>query len=220
MFRVSPIPLCVVALALCCSGVPPIVAQDIRPAPKILVISREDGKRGGAAPSRRSGHAIVATSASGTPRTLIFEGYDSWTQWEKARSSATGSADETIWTRRDDLSLRPGFRPGSHAEVTIEYRLRPGHAEEFEELVKLYTEGYQAVPAIHWGTYEETYGAPGNVFLVIITHKDAAELDSEDANDAKFVEALGPERLKKLAELEASCLESKHADLYFLDPGR
>ncbi|HXP08102.1 MAG TPA: hypothetical protein VN828_06375, partial [Acidobacteriaceae bacterium] len=53
---------------------------------------------------------------------------------------------------------------------------------------------------------------------VIITHKAAAELDAEDENDKKFADALGADGLKKLATLEASCLESKQADLFFIDP--
>ena len=123
-----------------------------------------------------------------------------------------------MWAKRDDLSLNPGFRVGARVEVIIQYRVRPGHAEEFEDLVKLYTQGYQGVSGMHWGTYEEIYGSPGNTFLVIITHKAAAELDAEDENDKKFADALGADGLKKLAALEASCLESKQADLFFIDP--
>jgi cellobiose-specific phosphotransferase system component IIB len=115
-------------------------------------------------------------------------------------------------------TLNPGFRLGARVEVIIQYLVRPGHAQEFEDLVNLYTEGYKGVPGMHWGTYEETYGSPGNAFLVIVTHKSAAELDAEEDNDKKFAEALGQERLKKLALLEASCVESKQADVFFIDP--
>ena len=181
-------------------------------------------------------HYYAVVSLSGPPRVLFFHGYDSYAEWADQRqgtdpalastlartTAADGdllsSKDYSVWAKRDDLSLNPGFRVGARVEVIIEYRVRPGHAEEFEDLVKLYTQGYEGVSGMHWGTYEEIYGSPGNTFLVIITHKAAAELDAEDENDKKFADALGADGLKKLASLEASCLESKHADLFFIDP--
>jgi hypothetical protein len=181
-------------------------------------------------------HYYAVVSLSGPPRVLFFHGYDSYAEWADQRqgtdpalasalartTAADGdllsSKDYSVWAKRDDLSLNPGFRVGARVEVIIEYRVRPGHAEEFEDLVKLYTQGYEGVSGMHWGTYEEIYGSPGNTFLVIITHKAAAELDAEDENDKKFADALGADGLKKLAALEASCLESKHADLFSIDP--
>jgi hypothetical protein len=190
----------------------------------------------GLAAGKVPNHYYAAVSLSGPPRVLFFHGYDSYAEWADQRqgtipalastlartTAADGdllsSKDYSVWAKRDDLSLNPGFRVGSRVEVIIEYRVRPGHAEEFENLVKLYTQGYQGVSGMHWGTYEEIYGSPGNTFLVIITHKAAAELDAEDENDKKFADALGADGLKKLAALEASCLESKQADLFFIDP--
>ena len=183
-------------------------------------------------------HYVAAVSLSGAPRVLFFHGYDSYADWAQGNSGATtgpslastlarttaadgdllSSKDYTVWAKRDDLSLDPGFRVGTRVEVIIQYLVRPGHSQEFEDLVKLYTDGYKGVSGMHWGTYEEIYGPPGNAFLVIITHKSAAELDAEDDNDKKFVENLGPEGLKKLALLEASCLESKQTDLFSIDP--
>ena len=228
-----------------------LMAQDILPGAKLLVISREYTKPGkdgaphqaveGAYPKALAAgkvpnHYYAAVSLSGPPRVLFFHGYDSYAEWADQRqgtdpalastlahtNAADGdllsSKDYSVWAKRDDLSLNPGFRVGARVEVIIQYRVRPGHAEEFEDLVKLYTQGYQGVSGMHWGTYEEIYGSPGNTFLVIITHKAAAELDAEDENDKKFADALGADGLKKLAALEASCLESKQADLFFIDP--
>jgi hypothetical protein len=239
--------------SLSCSHAVVLLAQEIIPAAKILVISREytkpdkDGSPHqaveGAYPRALAGISssdryYAAVSVSGPPRVLFFHGYDSYADWAQAQLGAVtnpsavatlgrtnladgellSSKDYSVWSKRDDLSLNPGFRAGARLEVVIQYLVRPGHAEEFEELVKLYTDGYKGVPGMHWGTYEETYGSPGNAFLVIITHKSASELDAEDGNDDKFAAALGTEGLKKLALLEASCLESKQADLFFIDP--
>jgi hypothetical protein len=190
------------------------------------------------AAAKSPNHYFAAVSLSGPPRVFFFHGYGSFAEWVQGSSGATtdptvaatlarttaadgdllSSKDYTVWTKRDDLSLDPGFRVGTRVEVIIQYLVRSGHGQEFEDLVKLYTDGYKGVSGMHWGTYEETFGSPGNAFLVIITHKSAAELDAEDANDKKFVENLGPEGLKKLALLEASCLESKQTDLFFIDP--
>jgi hypothetical protein len=190
------------------------------------------------AAAKSPNHYLAAVSLSGPPRVLFFHGYDSYAEWAQGSSRATSdptlaatlarttaadgdllsSKDYTVWAKRDDLSLDPGFRVGTRVEVIIQYLVRPGHGQEFEDLVKLYTDGYKGVSGMHWGTYEEIYGPPGNAFLVIITHKSAAELDAEDDNDKKFVENLGPEGLKKLALLEASCLESKQTDLFSIDP--
>jgi hypothetical protein len=190
------------------------------------------------AAAKSPNHYLAAVSLSGPPSVFFFHGYDSYAEWVQGSSGAStdpavasmlarttaadgdllSSKDYTVWAKRDDLSLDPGFRVGTRVEVVIQYLVRPGHSQEFEDLVKLYTDGYNGVSGMHWGTYEETYGSPGNAFLVIITHKSAAELDAEDGNDQKFVENLGPEGLKKLALLEASCLESKQTDLFFIDP--
>jgi hypothetical protein len=188
--------------------------------------------------AKLSEHYYAAISLSGPPRVLFLHGYPSYSEWvsdlastpadpavsarlagiDEADGDLLSSKDYTAWIRRDDLSLNPGFRVGTRMEVIIQYLVRPGHADEFAQLVNLYKEGYKPVPSMHWGTYEETYGGPGNAFLVIVTHKSAAELDAEDANDQKFADTLGPERLKKLAALEASCLESKQTDLFLIDP--
>jgi hypothetical protein len=248
--RMAALPL---LASLSCSSSTLLFAQDILPAAKILVISREYTKPGkdgaphqaveGAYPKvlaagKIPNHYFAAVSLSGPPRVLFFHGYESYAEWAEQRQGTTNdpaaattlarttaadgdllsSKDSSVWAKRDDLSLNPGFRVGARVEVIIQYQVRPGHGQEFEDLVKLYTDGYKDVPDIHWGTYEEIYGSPGNTFLVIITHKSAAELDAEDDNDKKFADALGAEGLKKLGELEASCLESKQADLFFIDP--
>src|ERR1700733_4093629 len=192
-----------------------LLAQDILPSAKILVISREYTKPGKDGPPHQAvegaypralaagkipNHYYAAVSLSGPPRVFFFHGYDSYAEWAQGSTGATtdptvaatlahttaadgdllSSKDYTVWVKRDDLSLNPGFRVGTRVEVIIQYLVRPGHGQEFEDLVKLYTQGYKDVSGMHWGTYEETYGSPGNAFLVIITHKSASELDAED----------------------------------------
>jgi hypothetical protein len=184
-------------------------------------------------------HYYAVVSMSGPPRALFFHGYSSFAEMAASQKNATsGSAlsstldrtnaadgdllsskDYSVWVKRDDLSLNPGFRVGSHYEEIMQFFIRPGHYREWEELVKLVTDGYKkSVPEFHWGMYEEAYGSPGGAYLVITTIKSAADLDAEEGQSKKFEEALGADGMKKLEELEAACVESRQTNLFFIDP--
>lgn len=127
--------------------------------------------------------------------------------------------DTSTWAQQPDLSLNPGFRVGSHYEEISQFIVRPGHRKEWEELVKMVIAGYKkGVPEAHWGMYEEVYGSPGGGYLVISTVKSATDLDNEFASGKKFEEAMGEEGLKKMAALEASCVESAMTNLFWIDP--
>jgi hypothetical protein len=182
-------------------------------------------------------YALV--SLSGPPRALFLHGYSSFAEMAGANRSATSdstlsatldrtnaadgdllsSKDYSVWVKRDDLSLDPGFRVGARYVEMSQFFVRPGHYKEWEELVKLVTDGYKkGVPGAHWGTYEQAYGTSGSAFLVITTIKAATELDAEEAQGKQFEEALGADGQKKLAELEAACVESRQTNLFFIDP--
>jgi hypothetical protein len=184
-------------------------------------------------------HYYALVSLSGPPRALFFHGYSSFADMAAAqRSAITDSAlsatidrtnaadgdllsskDYSVWTKRDDLSLDPGFRVGARYQEVLQFVIRPGHYKEWEELVKLVVDGYKkGVPGAHFGTYEEAYGSPGGAFLVLITVKSAADLDAEEGQGKQFEEALGAEGMKKMAELEAACVESRQTNLFFIDP--
>jgi len=184
-------------------------------------------------------HYYAVVSMSGPPRALFFHGYSSFAEMAAANKAATSdsplsatidrtnaadadllsSKDYSVWVKRDDLSLNPGFRVGSHYEEIMQFFIRPGHYREWEELVKLVTDGYKkSVPEFHWGMYEEAYGSPGGAYLVITTIKSAADLDAEEGQSKKFEEALGADGMKKLEELEAACVESRQTNLFFIDP--
>jgi hypothetical protein len=184
-------------------------------------------------------HYYAAVSLSGPQRTVFLHSYSSFAEWAESQGSSRtnpalaasleranaadgdllSSKDYSVWVYREDLSLNSGFRVGTRFEELTQFFIRPGHNKEWEELVKLVTEGYRkGVPTAHWGTYEMTYGTPGGVFLVIITHKSAAELDNAEAEDKQFVEAMGADGMKKLNELEAACVESRQTNLFAIDP--
>jgi hypothetical protein len=181
----------------------------------------------------------AAVSLSGPSRALFFHGYSSFADMAAAHNNAISdsalsatldrttaadgdllsSKDYSIWQKRDDLSLNPGFRVGSRYVEILQFNIRPGHYQEWEQLVKLVTDGYKkAVPDFHWATYEEAYGSPGGSYLVITSLKSATELDAAEARGKKFAEAMGADGLKKLDELEAACVESRNSNLFVIDP--
>ena len=105
------------------------------------------------AAAKSPNHYLAAVSLSGPPRVLFFHGYDSYAEWAKESIGATtnpavaaslarttaadgdllSSKDYTVWAKRDDLSLDPGFRVGTRVEVIIQYLVRPGHGQEYED---------------------------------------------------------------------------------------
>jgi hypothetical protein len=192
-----------------------------------------------AASKTASSHYTAGVSLSGPSRVLFLYSYPSLAAIEAehkaidsdpvlsaaldraavADGDLLSASDSSTWTQRPDLSLNPGFRVGTHYEEISQFNVRPGHYREWEELVKMVIDGYKrGVPEAHWGMYEEVYGSPGGSYLVISTVKSAADLDNEFASGKKFEEAMGAEGLKKMEALEASCVESRMTNLFWIDP--
>jgi len=184
-------------------------------------------------------HYYALTSLSGPTRALFLSSYPSFAALAEERRKVDSNpvlaaaldhaniadgdlltqSDSSVWLRRDDLSLNPGFRVGARYDEISQFVVRPGHYQEWEELVKLVIDGYKkGVPEAHWGTYEEAYGSPGGVFLVITTLRSAAEIDNDFASGKKFTEAMGEEGMKRLEQLEASCVESRQTNLFLIAP--
>jgi hypothetical protein len=184
-------------------------------------------------------HYYAVTSLSGPSRALFLSSYASFAALEAARMSVESNAplsaaldsantadgdllsatESSVWVQREDLSLNPGFRVGARLEEITQFRIKPGHFKEWEDLVKLVLDGYKkGVPDAHWGAYEEAYGSPGGGFLIIVTMKSAAEIDANFAAGKKFQEAMGEDGMKKMALLEASCVESEQTNLFKINP--
>jgi hypothetical protein len=191
------------------------------------------------AASKAAPHYYAATSLSGPPRALFFFSYPSFEAWEAenkgieqdAKLSAAldtanmadgdllSSTDESVWIRRDDMSLNAGFRVGARLEEITQFHIKPGHHKEWDDLVQMVIAGYKkGVPEMHWGAYEEAYGTPGDGFIFITTLKSGADIDGEFASDKRFEAAVGPEGFKKLDELAAACVESEQSNLFIIDP--
>lgn len=192
------------------------------------------------AAAKSPSHYFAMNSLSGPPRTLFFLAYSSFAAWEKDNQAlehnATLSAaidhaqaadgdllnayDSSVWTYSEESSLNAPVRIEDmrYMEITA-IKTRPGHRQEWSELVKLYKQGYADVSTAHWALFENMYGTDtGDEYLVITPMKSMSEIDEEVAADKQFRAALGADGLKKLSALSAACIESVQTNLFQFNP--
>ena len=186
-------------------------------------------------------HYIAIEALSGPTRALFLTGYPSFAAWEKdnqdTAKNATLSAaidkammadgdllssyDQGVFMFNEEGSLRAGTAdvPRSrYFEISV-FRVRPGHRKEWQELVKMYQKGYEKVPNAKWALFESVYGADnGGMYLVFNPMKSLAEVEEGYADEKKFADALGEDKMKKLAELTASCIEAQQTNLFRFNP--
>ena len=186
-------------------------------------------------------HYFALEALSGPSRALFLTGYPSFAAWEKdnqdTAKNATLSAaidkaaladgdlltsyDQGVFMFNDEGSLRAGTAdvPRSrYFEISV-FRVRPGHRKEWEELVKLYREGYEKVPNAKWALFESVYGVDnGGMYLVFNPMKSLTEVEEGYADEKKFVDAMGADNMKRLGELTASCIESQQTNLFRFAP--
>ncbi len=183
---------------------------------------------------------IGMTSLSGKSRALFLTFYDSFEAWQKdsdatdknaalsaaldranmADGELLDSIDQGEFYFRDEMSLRP--QPDlSHKRYMefILFHVRPGKDKEWDEVVKIFKEGYEkAVPGAHWGMFEQMYGGDGGTFLMVISHKSLAEIDQSFAEDKQFEAAIGEDGMRKLDELYAASVQSDQEQLFAFNP--
>jgi hypothetical protein len=185
-------------------------------------------------------HYFAATSVTGKNRTLFFVPYDSFEAWEKDNRAQQKNAglsaaldrasmndgdllsemDTSMLTYDEEQSQRAAAVDIAHMryfEISL-YRVRPGHREEWADLMKLVKGAYDKFPEVHWAMYDAVYGQEDVTYVVLQPLKSAAEVDQGMARDPKFAEAMGEEGMKKLAELEASAVEFYQTNLFQFAP--
>lgn len=186
-------------------------------------------------------HYLAMDSVSGKPRSLFFTGYDSFDVWQKDSDGIAKNA--TLAAALDHASEVDGALLDStetsafyyvedqsyNAAVDIphmrffeieSFKVRPGHDKEWADAVKLVKEAYaKGVPDAHWAMYQAVYGAPGGTSYIVITPlKSMAEVDTNFANNSKFMAAMGADGMKKLSELSASAIEESSTNLFAFSP--
>jgi hypothetical protein len=185
-------------------------------------------------------HYFAAESMSGKPRVLFFVGYPSFEAWEKdnkaQEKNATLSAaldraevsdgellddfQQDVLLFDPDLSLHTRDIAHDRYFEISRYQVKPGHRAEFEELAKMYVEGYGKISQhANWATFESYYGQDnGGVYIAVSAMASLAENDQFMGDDKKFSDAMGPEKMKKVRELTASSVDSMMTNLYEFKP--
>jgi hypothetical protein len=183
-------------------------------------------------------HYLAVNALSGKPRALFLTGYDSFDAWEKdymaVQKNATLAAaverasvadgdllsdfDATALLFRDDYSLRAMFDIPHmrYFEISL-YRVRPGHMQDWDTLVKMVIAAYQKIPDVHWATYQAIYGQEGGTWVVFNPMKSASEIDQSFDQSKKFMAAMGDD-MKKFTELEAATIESSQHNWFAFSP--
>jgi len=184
-------------------------------------------------------HYLAATSMSGRPRALFMAGYDSFAAWEKDNlayeknpalsalldrdsvmdGELLDQVQQSVYLYDPDLSLHVGDAVHSRYFDIQHYKIKPGHREEWEELVKIYQNGYAKIPGANWALYESYYGEDnGGIYLAISRLTSLAEEDQGLSDSKKFEEAVGPAEMKKISALSASCIDSVQDNLFAFSP--
>jgi len=184
-------------------------------------------------------HYLAVDSMSGKPRSLFFTGYESFEAWEKdfkalekdaalnaaldranvADGELLDSTDQSVFVFREELSLRakvdiPHMR---YFEIS-RFHVKQGHGHDWEKLVKMYQEGFEKMPDVHWAMYQVAYGREDGTYIIFNPMKTAAEIDRGYADFKKFTDAMGEDGMRKLAELTAATVDSSETNLFVFNP--
>jgi hypothetical protein len=185
-------------------------------------------------------HYLGMTSLSGKQRALYFTGYDSFEAWEKdsaavdkniglsaelerasvADGELLDAVDQMVYSYNEKMSYRASadLAQQRFMEITV-YHVRPGHGEEWREVVKMAQEAQEkAETSAHWATYELIYGGESGTYAVLSAHKSLAEIDEGFLDDKKFEEALGEEGMKKFRELYGAAVDTSRQELFAFNP--
>jgi hypothetical protein len=184
-------------------------------------------------------HYFAVSAMTGKPRVLFLVGYDSFEAWEKDSAamaknktlSATfrraaaadgdllSEQDQAVLVYNDEQSLNANISIASmrYFEISL-YRLRPGHRNDWEELVKLVKSAYEKVPDMHWAMFQAMYGQEGTTYAVFIPMKSLKDVDDGFAKDKQFASAMGEDNMKRLAELESAAIEFSQTNLFQFSP--
>ncbi len=184
-------------------------------------------------------HYFAAEAMSGKPRVLFFIGYPSFEAWEKDNKAMEANAtltaalehasasdaelltdyDSGVFVFDPDLSLHTGDIIHDRYFEVSQYKVKPGHREEWKALVKLYREGFAGTPRVNWAVFESYYGADnGGLYLAISKMASLKDDDAGMDDDKAFAATLGPDKMKMVESLTADCLDSSQTNLFEFNP--
>ena len=99
--------------------------------------------------------------------------------------------------------------------------IRPGHTQEFEDLVKMVTTAYEKVgSSAHWGAYRLRFGDQAGTYVLLTSASSMADFDQIFGEQPKYMASLSDGEKKKMNELRAAAIESGHYELYSVNPAQ
>jgi len=183
-------------------------------------------------------HYLAMDSMSGPNRTLFMFAYDSFGAFGKDQdfmnAGAFGAANDAasiadgamlskfeahMYVYHPEMSLHTGADI-SHARYWQfqSFRIKPGHDKDWNDLVKIYTDGFASIPAANWATYESVFAEDnGGVWVVITPMKSLAEVDQGMSDGMKFWTGLGDAAQKRVEDLAAACIESSQKNVFVVN---
>ena len=185
-------------------------------------------------------HYFAMDSLTGPSRSLFFVAYPSFEAWGKdveatnANGTLSAAMDEATQADGELLSKYESsvflFHPemSLHAAVDIphmryfeitQFVIKTGHTRDFENLAKMYIQGYDKVPSAHWATFESVYGENnGGVYIILNPMRTLTEVDQGMADAKQFEASLGESGMKNAADLAAACIQSVQTNVFIINP--
>lgn len=185
-------------------------------------------------------HYIGMTSMTGPSEAWYIMGYGSYAEWETKQNEMdknpatkkeidkiaqqdgdhlTG-ARSFLGTLRKDLSFGPPVEIGKMRYLRVRtFRIKQGQNKAFEEGVKLAIDGYTKshYPA-SFAFYEVSAGMGSPTYVALRPMKSLADMDTAEAGDKAFQEALGEEGRKTMQKVFTDTVNYVESQIFAFNP--
>jgi len=185
-------------------------------------------------------HYLGMNALTGPTEAWFIMGYASYADWEAKQNEfdqnpalkkeinkiSQQDGDHLSGSRtflgalRKDLSFGPPVEIGKMRYIRVRtFRIKQGQGKAFEEGVKLALDGYAKshYPA-SFAFYEVSAGMASPSFVVLRPMKSLADMDTLEASDKAFQEALGEEGRKVMQKIFADTVNGVENQLFALNP--
>jgi hypothetical protein len=185
-------------------------------------------------------HFVAMEALTGAPRAIFLSGFDSFEALQKNEEWVPGDAAadtkidaldarqaeyisevrHALWHFRPDLSnnVAGADIPHSHYWEVIVFHMRPGHAEHFGEMTKLYRDAYlKSGQNIPWSTYQGMLGVTDS-YLVLVPMTSLKDEDNGLAHRKDFDAALADEGKNRMSKLSEENVASVEDNLFMVNP--
>jgi hypothetical protein len=174
-------------------------------------------------------HYTAFNAITGKPRAIYLSSFDSFDEYQKAGKAlgAPGAAAEVerlnmadgellestntlVFESVPELSFHSKAPTPQNRFLQAQILLiRPGHTQEFEDLVKMVTTAYEKVgSSAHWGAYRLRFGDQAGTYVLLTSASSMADFDQIFGEQPKYMASLSDGEKKKMNELRAAAIES------------